>query len=158
MQACDLGIEGPNSFVLTYIKKASMARSLDELTEHEDVVLRGWIRGLFEAEGINDDLMSMCSPKEFHLLVATLFDQSLKAFHAQVLTPETSKSGFECEWHLNFFLGFFPLVFVFNPLLLSYISISPQPNTHPWLQMSHDSRPAFKFVFKAKREKNLTQP
>lgn len=108
MQACDLGIKGPNSFVLTYIKKASMARSLDELTEHEDVVLRGWIRGLFETEGINDDLMSMCSPKEFHLLVATLFDQSLKAFHAQVLTPETSKSGFECEWNLIFF-GFFLL-------------------------------------------------
>lgn len=112
MQACDLGIKGPNSFVLTYIKKASMARSLDELTEHEDVVLRGWIRGLFETEGINDDLMSMCSPKEFHLLVATLFDQSLKAFHAQVLTPETSKSGFECEWNLIFFWFFFSCILI----------------------------------------------
>lgn len=102
MQAYDLGIEGPNSFVLKYIKIASIARSPDELTEHEDVLLRGWIRGLFEAEGINDDLMSMCSPKEFHLLVATLFDQSLKACHAKVLGPETLKSGFECKWHLSF--------------------------------------------------------
>lgn len=100
MQAYDLGIEGPDSFVLRYLKYASMARSPDDLTEHEDVLLRGWIRGLFEAEGINDDLMSMCSPKEFHLLVATLFDQSLKACHAKLLAPETLKSGFECGWHL----------------------------------------------------------
>lgn len=124
MQACDLGIEGPNSFVLTYIKKASMARSPDELTEHEDVVLRGWIRGLFEAEGINDDLMSMCSPKDFHLLVATLFDQSLKAFHAQVLTPETSKSGFECEWHLIFFCSF-SRILLYSIAPLSYLYLSP---------------------------------
>lgn len=107
MQAYDLGIEGPDSFVLRYIKNASMARSPDDLTEHEDVLLRGWIRGLFEAEGINDDLMSMCSPKEFHLLVATLFDQSLKACHAKLLAPETLKSGFECGWHLFGFFFFF---------------------------------------------------
>lgn len=129
MQAYDLGIEGPNSFVLKYIKNASMARSLDELTEHENVVLRGWIRGLFEAEGINDDLMSMCSPKEFHLLVATLFDQSLKACHSKVLAPETLKSGFECEWHLSIF------IFISYHYLLhysSFISLT-SPNQIPTL-------------------------
>lgn len=129
MQAYDLGIEGPNSFVLKYIKHASTARSLDELTEHEDVVLRGWIRGLFEAEMISDDLMSMCSPKEFHLLVATLFDQSLKACHAKVLAPETLKSGIECEWHLS------NLIFTSYNFLLHHSSFtSPSsPNQIPTL-------------------------
>lgn len=112
MQAYDLGIESPDSFVLKYIKYASMARSPDDLTEHEDVLLRGWIRGLFEAEGINDDLMSMCSPKEFHLLVATLFDQSLKACHAKLLAPETLKSGFECRWHLFVFSFSFSYIII----------------------------------------------
>lgn len=120
MQAYDLGIEGPDSFVLRYIKYASMARSPDDLTEHEDVLLRGWIRGLFEAEGINDDLMSMCSPKEFHLLVATLFDQSLKACHAKLLAPETLKSGFECGWHISMALFFFPLVSLFAPFIIYF--------------------------------------
>lgn len=117
MQAYDLGIEGPDSFVVRYLKNASMARSPDDLTAHEDVLLRGWIRGLFEAEGINDDLMSMCSPKEFHLLVATLFDQSLKACHAKLLAPETLKSGFECGWHL---FWFFPLVSLSTPFIILF--------------------------------------
>lgn len=104
--------------MLRYIKNASMARSPDDLTEHEDVLLRGWIRGLFEAEGINDDLMSMCSPNEFHLLVATLFDQSLKACHAELLAPETLESGFGCEWHLfGFFLS---LVSLFTPYIILF--------------------------------------
>lgn len=128
MQAYDLGIEGPDSFVLRYLKYASMARSPDDLTEHEDVLLRGWIRGLFEAEGINDDLMSMCSPKEFHLLVATLFDQSLKACHAKLLAPETLKSGFECGWHHYRSFFFLPhLIICFIHHLLSNLMSTPFP-------------------------------
>lgn len=75
-----------------------MSRSPDDLTEHENKLLGGWIRGLFEAEGINNELMSTCSPKEFHLLVATLFDQSLKACQAKVLALDTLRGGFECRY------------------------------------------------------------
>ena len=69
---------------------------MDQLSEHENDLLGGWIRGLFEAEGINDELMSTCKPAEFHLLVATLFDQSIKACQTRTLTMETLKGGFEC--------------------------------------------------------------
>lgn len=73
-----------------------MSRSPRDLSTHENKLLGGWIRGLFETEGISDELMSMSSPKEFHLLVATLFDQSLKACQGKVLALETLKGGFEC--------------------------------------------------------------
>ena len=75
-----------------------MSRSPDDLTEHENKLLGGWIRGLFETEGINDEVMSMCRPNEFHLLVATLFDQNLKACQAKVLTLETLRGSFECKY------------------------------------------------------------
>ena len=41
--------------------------------------------------------MSTCSPKDFHLLVATLFDQSLRACEAGILGLDTLKGGFECN-------------------------------------------------------------
>ena len=97
LQPHDLGIDSPNSFVLSYIKDACMGRSPADLTEHESKLLGGWIRGLFETEGINDELMSMCRPKEFHLLVATLFDQCLTACQFKVLTLENLRGGFECR-------------------------------------------------------------
>ena len=96
LQPHDLGIDSPNSFVLGYLKSACMDRSPDDLTEHENKLLGGWIRGLFESE-LSDELMSMCSPKEFHLLVATLFDQSLRACQAKVLALEALKGGLECK-------------------------------------------------------------
>lgn len=97
LQDCDLAIEGSNSFVRKYFKNACVSRSPSELSEHENQLLSGWIRGLFETEGISDELMAMCSPKEFHLLIATLFDQSLRACQAKALALETLTGGFECE-------------------------------------------------------------
>ena len=90
-----------------------MSRSPDHLTEHENKLLGGWIRGLFEAEAINNELMSMCSPKEFHLLVATLFDQSLKACQAKVLALDTLRGGFECRSSLVL-VG---LIIYYNPVI-----------------------------------------
>lgn len=90
-----------------------MNRSPDNLTEHENKLLGGWIRGLFEAEAINNELMSMCSPKEFHLLVATLFDQSLKACQAKVLALDTLRGGFECKS----FLVLVGLIKYYNPVI-----------------------------------------
>ena len=93
----DLGIGYSESFVLKYIRIGRNARDPSDLTEHENQLLGGWIKGLFETEGISDELVSTCSPQDFHLLVATLFDQSLKACEAGVLGLDTLKGGFECE-------------------------------------------------------------
>ena len=94
MQLDELGIENSDSFILQYLKHGSVSKSIDELSEHENQLLGGWIKGLFVTEGI-DELMSMCKPQEFHLLVATLFEQSLKACQANVLALETLRGGFE---------------------------------------------------------------
>ena len=95
MQFDELGVEGSDSFILKYLKHGSISRSIESLSEHENQLLGGWIKGLFETEGISDELMSMCKPQEFHLLVATLFEQSLKACQANVLTLETLRGAFE---------------------------------------------------------------
>ncbi len=99
LDLADLGILASGSFVSHYFGSACESRSIDVLTAHENELLRGWIRGLFESEGINDELMSMCKPAEFHLLVATLFDQSVKACQTRVLALETLTGSFECMPH-----------------------------------------------------------
>lgn len=95
LHADEIGIDTPGSFLLKYLRFGSVSRPVDDLTEHEGQLLGSWIRGLFETEGISDELMSTCTPKDFHLLVATLFDQSLKACQANVLSLDTLRGGFE---------------------------------------------------------------
>ncbi|KAL8854761.1 MAG: hypothetical protein Q9221_000544 [Calogaya cf. arnoldii] len=95
LQQSDITGLDPDSFTSRYFRSASESRTTDQLSKHENDLLGGWIRGLFEAEGINDELMSTCKPSEFHLLIATLFDQSIKACQCRTLTMETLKGGFE---------------------------------------------------------------
>ncbi len=95
LQPADMGIETPNSFVIKYFKDSSMSRPIEDLSEHESQLLGAWIKGLFESEAISDELISTCKPKEFYLLVTTLFDQSLKACQANILALETLRGGFD---------------------------------------------------------------
>lgn len=97
LQSSDLNGLDPDSFTSRYFRSASESRTTGQLSEHENDLLGGWVRGLFEAEGINDELMSTCKPAEFYLLIATLFDQSIKACQSRTLTMETLKGGFECR-------------------------------------------------------------
>jgi mediator of RNA polymerase II transcription subunit 5 len=95
VQASEFGINYPDSFVLKYLLVGRTARSVESMTEHENQLLGGWIKGLFETGHINDELLSICGPKDFHLLVATLFDQNLRACESQLLALDTLKGGFE---------------------------------------------------------------
>ena len=97
LQDHELGIGYQGSFILKFLRGGHLSRDPTVLSEHENQRLSDWIRGLYETEGISDELMSTCSPKDFHLLVATLFDQSLKACQAGKLGLDTLKGGFECE-------------------------------------------------------------
>ena len=87
----------PSSFLHHYLRLACVGKSINDLSEKESESIGVWIQGLFDSEGISDDLMSKCTPQQFHLLVGTLFDQSLKACQAKVLNMETLKGGFDCE-------------------------------------------------------------
>lgn len=111
------------------------------MTEHENRLLGGWIRGLFESE-LSDELMSECSPKEFHLLVATLFDQSLRACQAKLLALETLRGGFErrftfsFEHYYNHFQASFSGLALHNPRASKRKS---GRTSHEWLQVSSNS-------------------
>ena len=93
----DMGITDPDSFVLRLTEQGSISRSLSDLAEPESQHLGSWISALFNAEGLSDELFSSCSPQEFYLLVATLFNQSLAACEAGKLEAEAMKAGFDCR-------------------------------------------------------------
>ena len=91
------------SFVSRYLQSAHIARSIHHLEDREVKALGAWIQGLFDTDGITDELMSACSPQDFHLLTASLFDQSIEACQTGTLTLNTVKNGFD---------------FLFEPFLL----------------------------------------
>ncbi|KAL9124506.1 MAG: hypothetical protein Q9217_006168 [Psora testacea] len=95
LNPAEMGIDAADSFVTQYLRSSSSSGSIDKLSHYENDLLGSWIKGLFETEGISDELMSACKPNRFHLLVATLFDQSLKACRAGMLAMETLKGGLE---------------------------------------------------------------
>jgi mediator of RNA polymerase II transcription subunit 5 len=96
LQESDLGITSSDLFLRTYFRNIRTPKRIEDLTESETQSLGCWVKSLFETEGISDELMSKCPPKDFYLLVPTLFDQSLKASQAGILSLDTIKSGFEC--------------------------------------------------------------
>ncbi|KAJ5665700.1 uncharacterized protein N7477_008148 [Penicillium maclennaniae] len=91
----DMGISSNDSFVLKLLDRGSCSLKLTELSEKQNKDIGGWIAALFIAEGISEETMSACSPQEFYMLVATLFDQSLGACESGKLDFETLKGGFE---------------------------------------------------------------
>ncbi|MCJ1279109.1 mediator complex subunit [Puttea exsequens] len=95
IQPDTIGLANQDSFVAKYFREGAVSRSIDDMPERENQMLGAWIKGLFEAESISDELMSTCKPSEFHLLVPTLFDQSLKASQANILALDTLRGGFE---------------------------------------------------------------
>lgn len=97
LSSYDLGISGSDSFVLKLLERGSCSAKIEDLSEKQNHNLGVWIGALFIAEGISEETMSNCSPQEFYLLVATLFDQSLGACEVGKLEFETLKGGFECK-------------------------------------------------------------
>lgn len=93
----DLGISNNDSFVLRLLDRGSYSQKLNELSEKQSKDLGIWIAALFNSEGLGEETMSACSPQEFYMLVATLFDQSLGACESGRLEFETLKGGFECK-------------------------------------------------------------
>ncbi|KAJ6164243.1 hypothetical protein N7470_002915 [Penicillium chermesinum] len=91
----DLGISNNDSFVLKLLDHGSCSQKLVELSEKQNKDLGVWIAALFNSEGLGEETMSACSPQEFYMLVATLFDQSLGACESGRLDFETLKGGFE---------------------------------------------------------------
>jgi mediator of RNA polymerase II transcription subunit 5 len=85
------------SFVAQLLEQGHVSHSSDELSEDQNRHLSGWIRGLFNPEGISDEVMSSCRPQEFYMLVPTLISQTVFACTAEVLGKDSMKGGLECE-------------------------------------------------------------
>ncbi|KAM0558474.1 hypothetical protein ACHAPJ_004668 [Fusarium lateritium] len=97
LNAVDIGISTPDSWVAKIIGRGHIGRQGDELTERENGHLNGWIHGLFDTEagGLGDELMSSCPPQEFYLVVAPLFQSIVVAYTYGYLNDESLKGGVE---------------------------------------------------------------
>ncbi|KAF8533805.1 mediator complex, subunit Med5 [Trichophaea hybrida] len=83
------------SFVPQLLTQFATAQRIEALNSSDyHAQLGGWIKELFEGEGISDGLMMSCRPQEFYRLVPTLFSQSLLAIQRGILDLETVKEAF----------------------------------------------------------------
>ena len=97
LSSVDLGISSPSSFVSKLIMHGSLSKTAESVSEVENRQLDGWIRGLFdnESSGLDDELMSTCPPRDFYLLVPTLFHNIVLARSHNYLPEESLKGGLE---------------------------------------------------------------
>ncbi|KAK9774220.1 putative Mediator of RNA polymerase II transcription subunit 5 [Seiridium cardinale] len=97
LSVADLGTRPPDSFTAKLLNSGHLPRQYEDLSEQEKGHLGGWIQGLFDPEsgGLGDELMSSCTPQDFHLLISSLFYQTVLAFSTDRLTEESLKSGVE---------------------------------------------------------------
>lgn len=97
LKVTDLGLVPEQSFVCRLLENGSESQSFDTFTQDQEKQFTGWIHGLFETEGISDDLMSACPPQDFYALVPTIFEQSINACRLKMMSIESLKNGLECK-------------------------------------------------------------
>lgn len=86
-----------DSFIPQLLSKECTSQRIEALgSADRHAQLGGWIREIFDAEGISDGLMSSCRPQDFYRLVPTLFKQSVMACEKGVLELDSLKEGFAC--------------------------------------------------------------
>ncbi|CUS14724.1 unnamed protein product, partial [Tuber aestivum] len=84
-----------DSFIPQLLSKGSTSQRIENFeSSDKHAQLGGWIREIFEGEGISDGLMSSCRPQDFYKLVPTLFMQSVMACESGILDIDTLKEGF----------------------------------------------------------------
>ncbi|KAF2142643.1 uncharacterized protein K452DRAFT_318229 [Aplosporella prunicola CBS 121167] len=94
LQTYELGLE-EGSFVAQLLERGHVSLLPSEMTEEQNKHFSGWIHGLYDPEGISDELLSSCQPQDFYLLVPTLFHQTIYAISEDVLSLDTVKGGLE---------------------------------------------------------------
>ena len=104
----DLGNTSDDRFVPQMLKRCGKEYSLEDLKNADDkhAQLGGWIKALYDGEGISDELMQSCRPQDFFLLVPTLFYQSVEACDRNILDMDTLKGGLECKFIEKITYGF----------------------------------------------------
>ncbi|KAF2709359.1 Med5-domain-containing protein [Pleomassaria siparia CBS 279.74] len=92
----DLGITH-DSFVAQLLERGHHSIPPDELTEEQGRQLGSWLRGFFDSdkEGLSNEVFASCQPRDFYLIVPTLFSQTVMACSADVLSLDSVKGGLE---------------------------------------------------------------
>lgn len=65
-------------------------------SEEEKKHLNSWIVGLFNPDGLTDEVMSVCRPQDMYMLVPSITSQAVAACAHGVLDINTVKQGLEC--------------------------------------------------------------
>jgi hypothetical protein len=98
----DIGISA-ESFVARLVTKGHESILPDEMSDEQGKHLGHWLKGLYDSgnEGLSNDVFASCSPREFYTIVPTLFQQTVMALSAGILSFESVKGGLECEQPLS---------------------------------------------------------
>lgn len=98
LKAADLSVLGSTGLVVQLLGIDDWSiSSINDLSQDQQKHLSGWVRALFETEGIGDELMSACPPQEFYKIVPTIFNQSIIACRTEILDMDKIKNGLECK-------------------------------------------------------------
>lgn len=92
----DLGITKV-SFVARYLAQNHNACIESQLTEEQSRHLGSWIKGLFDPDGLTEEVYASCRPQQFYMLAPTIFSQTVLACSVGVLGIDVIKNGLECE-------------------------------------------------------------
>lgn len=96
----DLDLLGDN-FIARLLDEMSSSKPHSDMPQEQASQFEKWIEGLFavdehgETSGIGDEVMRQCSPRDFYLLVPTLFEQSVLACRYNSLSLDSFKGGLE---------------------------------------------------------------
>jgi mediator of RNA polymerase II transcription subunit 5 len=95
----DIGIKS-DAFIARLTTRGQQSILPDDLTDEQSKNLGSWLKGLYDSgnEGLSNDVFASCRPQNFYIIVPTLFQQTVMALAAGVLTFETVKGGLECMW------------------------------------------------------------
>ena len=91
----ELGFTANDEFWQLLLQGNIAAKPISKLSEDQNKRLSGWIGGLFESNGLGDDVLSTCPPQEFFALVPTIFQQSIMACRLGALEAAYLKNGLE---------------------------------------------------------------
>lgn len=92
----EMGIS-KDSFVAKYIVQGHQSFLADELDDEQMKYLGSWIKGLYDPDGITEEVTGACRPQQFYLIVPTIFSHTMLACAGGGLDMDIVKNGLECR-------------------------------------------------------------
>jgi len=90
------------TFVPQLFKKVLLANSAISDGPEDRQKTEGWIKELFEEQGVSNALMSSCQPQEFYNIVPNIISDTLFAARGNHLRSQNLQSGIQCLSRLLF--------------------------------------------------------